>query len=60
MENQDRQPTEVVITGVEIPFDDLAWLVTKIVVMAALVSATVYLTALAAFALIAALLTRVT
>ncbi len=60
MENQDRQPTEVVITGVEIPLDDLAWLVTKIVVVAALVSAAVYLTALAAFALVAALLTRVT
>ena len=41
MENQDRQPTEFVITGVEIPLDDLAWLVTMIVVVAALVSAAV-------------------
>ena len=60
LDEQNKEPTEVIITGVEIPMDDLAWLVGKIMVVVVVVSVSVYLTGLAAFGLLTLLLSFVT
>ena len=60
LDEQDKEPTEVIITGVEIPMDDLAWLVAKIIVVVVVVSVPVYLIGLAAFVLLTFLLSLVT
>ena len=60
MDELDKEPTEVIITGVEIPMDDLAWLVAKIVVVVVVVSVPIYLIGLAAFVLLSLLLSLVT
>ena len=60
MDEQDKEPTEVIITGVEIPMDDLAWLVAKIVVVVLVVSVPVYIVGVAAFVLLTFLLSLVT
>lgn len=51
--NEQEKPTEVEITGVEIPTSDLAWLIAKVIVISVLVSIPIYLIGLAAFVLIA-------
>ncbi len=60
LDKQDKEPTEVIITGVEIPIDDLAWLVAKTIVVVVVVSVPVYLIGLAAFVLLTFLLSLVT
>jgi hypothetical protein len=53
---QDGEPAEVIITGVEIPTVDLVWLVAKIVIVVVAVSIPIYLICLAVFLLLAILL----
>ena len=60
LDEQDKEPTEVIITGVEIPLEDLAWLVAKIIVVVVVVSVPVYLIGVAAFVLLSFLLSLVT
>lgn len=60
LDEQDKEPTEVIITGIELPMDDLAWLVAKIIVVVVVVSVPIYLTGLAAFGLLTLLLSLVT
>ncbi|MYB49218.1 MAG: hypothetical protein F4X72_08140 [Dehalococcoidia bacterium] len=50
--SQDEEPTEVIITGIEIPTDELVWLVAKIMVIAAAVAIPLYLIGLAVFVLV--------
>lgn len=60
MDEPDKEPTEVIITGVEIPMDDLAWLVAKIVVVVVVVAVPIYLVGFTAFVLLTFLLSLVT
>ena len=58
--SEDKKPTEVVITGVEIPTDDLARLIAKVVIIAVAVAIPIYIVGLAIFVLVAALGSLVT
>ena len=53
--SEDKKPTEVVITGVEIPTDELARLIAKVVIIAVAVAIPIYIVGLAIFVLVAAL-----
>ena len=53
--SEDKEPTEVVITGIEIPTDDLVWLVAKVVIIVVAVSIPIYIIGLALFVLVSIL-----
>ena len=53
--SEDKKPTEVVITGVEIPTDELARLIAKVVIIAVAVAIPIYIVGLAIFVLVSVL-----